>query len=122
MKLDGARVGAPGSGASHWKRYHVKSSDSSDEEHGLAGDVRTETGRSGMAPVLSPGGTERSQSGVVAAPSDRGAPGRDLSDSDDADEDTRVGPGTVPRPMEQQDALARRIRDALGQTLPLGTP
>ena len=33
-----------------------------------------------------------------------------------------MGPGTVPLPMEQQEALARRIRQALGQTLPLGTP
>src|SRR4051812_33346703 len=70
-----------------------------------------------MAPVLSPGGTERSDSGVVAARSER-----DPLDREEADEETRVGPGTVPLPMEQQDALARRIRHALGQTLPLGTP
>jgi len=75
-----------------------------------------------MAPVLSPAGTERSQSGVVAAPAGRDPAGYDPLDRDDSDEETRVGPGTVPLPMEQQDALARRIRHALGQTLPLGTP
>jgi hypothetical protein len=68
-----------------------------------------------MAPVLPNGGAQRSESGVVAAASVR-------PEIDESDEETRVGPGSVPMPAEQQEALARRIRHALGQTLPLGTP
>ncbi len=90
----------------------MKPSDSSDEEHGLEAEVRAEAGRSGRAPVLPQGGAERSESGVVAA----------SSAVDDADEETRVGPGSLPPALEEQEALARRIRHALGRTLPLGAP
>lgn len=92
----------------------MKPSDSSDEEHGLEAEIRAEAGRSGRAPVLPQGAAERSESGVVAASSAGSA-------LDDADEETRVGPGSLP-PAEEQEALARRIRHALGRTLPLGTP
>lgn len=93
---------------------NVKPRDSSDEEHDLAGQARDESGNWVVPPLRPPAGSVRNVSGVVAGPGPRLDP-----QDDDA---TTVGPALLPLLEEQQAALSRRIRTALGQTLPLGTP
>jgi hypothetical protein len=90
----------------------VKPRDSSEEEHGLEGDLRGDASHFTVTPAATQGFV-RSASGVVAAPASR---------ADEDDEKTTVDPASLPMPDDQQAALARRIRHALGQTLPLGTP
>jgi hypothetical protein len=96
----------------------VKPRDSSDEEHDLAGQARGDSSGWAVAPVLPTAAAPRSVSGVVAAPVPP------LQGHDEPDDDaTAVGHSVLPPlPEEQQAALSRRIRAALGQTLPLGTP
>jgi hypothetical protein len=93
----------------------VKPRDSSEEEHGL-GDGRGDESHFAAKPAPPQGGFGRSASGVVAA---AGVP---AFRADEEDEKTTVDPASLPMSGRQQEALARRIRLALGQTLPLGTP
>ena len=94
----------------------VKPRDSGEEEHGFEGDAREDASHIAVAPALPQGGFARNASGVVAA---AGVPASRSPGDDDL---TTVDPASLPLSGDQQEALARRIRHALGQTLPLGTP
>lgn len=125
----GAREKGSSGGVAREALSSVKPTNSSEEGHGRVGDAGVQPGNLAVAPVLDPALRDpssdlgefgdgsvspvRSVSGVVAAPSGSG----ELEEGH-----TTVDAGPAQRFEQSQAALSRRIRSAMDQTLPLGTP